>query len=85
MPDAINTLADFQAACEQHDLTHGYSDDGEIRRRGAADLVRIEKAAERLPREEVERIWNAVVDQKLTPDARRLFYWRWPRAASQDQ
>lgn len=73
----IKTLEDFREACAHHDLTHGYSDDSRYYRAGAADLERIQKAAEQFPREDVERIWNEMVDQKLVPVARAQFYWRW--------
>lgn len=75
----IETLDEFREACARHDLTHGYSDDGAVYRRGSEDLDRIQKAAEKFPREDVERIWNEIVDKKLVEDARKPFYWRWPK------
>lgn len=80
MSEQIATLEDFERACVHHDLTYEYSDDGETWRRGGAQLYRIQEAAKKLPREDVERIWNAVVDTKLVPDARANFYWKWPKA-----
>lgn len=80
MEKEIETLADFEEAVNRHDLTHSYSDDGSVWRRGAADLSRIEKAAARFPREDVERVWNAAVDAKLKEGYREQFYWRWPKA-----
>ena len=77
----INTLDDFRDACTRHDLTYGYSDDGECWRRGSANHDRIRKAADKFPREDEERIWNAIVDQKLVEGAREQFYWRWPKVA----
>lgn len=82
MSDDIETLEDFEAACQGHDLTYGYSDDGECYRRGSANHARIRRAAEKFPREDVERIWNAVVDTKLVDGARQQFYWRWPKPVS---
>ncbi len=80
--DDINTIADFQKAVDQHDLTHAYSDDHEVWRRGSADRDRIRKAADKFPREDVERIWNAMVDGYLVESARSQFYWRWPTIQS---
>ncbi|WP_315792357.1 MULTISPECIES: hypothetical protein [unclassified Bradyrhizobium] len=79
MTDEIKTLEDFERACVAHDLTHGFADDGESWRRGCISEDRIRKAAENFSREDVERIWNAVVDTKLVPEARSQFYWRWPQ------
>lgn len=78
MTTEINTLEDFEQSCKAHDLTYAYSDDGECYRRGRLSEARIEKAADKFKREDVERIWNAVVDTKLVESARSQFYWRWP-------
>ena len=72
----IETLEDFEKACADHDLTYSYSDDGEYWRRGCASHERIRRAATKFPREDVERIWNAVVDTKVIESARSQFYWR---------
>lgn len=72
----IRTLEEFEEAVNRHDLTHTYSDDGEVWRRGSADLDRIRKAAELFPVEDVTRIWNAAVDKKLVEECRAQFYWR---------
>ncbi len=74
----INTLADFERACADHDLTYSYSDDGEYWRRGLSSHKRIQAAASKFERADVERIWNAVVDTKVIESARQQFYWRWP-------
>jgi hypothetical protein len=76
----ISTIEDFQQAVDRHDLTHAYSDDHSVYRRGAADYDRIHKSAAKFPREDVERIWNAMVDRSLVESARAQFYWRWPKA-----
>ncbi len=81
MSDEINTIEEFQRAVAGHDLTYAYSDDHSVWRRGSADHDRIRKAAEKFPREDVERIWNAMVDGFLIESARAQFYWRWPSAA----
>lgn len=77
----IATLEDFERACQRHDLTYSYSDDGRWWRAGLESERKIQEAAKKFPREDVERIWNAVVDTKLVPEAREQFYWRWPQAA----
>jgi hypothetical protein len=74
-------LADFETMVTNHDLTYSYSDDGEVYRRGQRRYDEIRKAAETLPREDVERIWNAVVDTKVIEAVRSQFYWRWPDRA----
>lgn len=81
MDNDINTIEDFEKACASHDLTYSYSDDGDVWRRGSADYARIRKAADKFPREDVERIWNGMVDRQLIEGAREQFYWRWPKAA----
>jgi hypothetical protein len=47
--------------------------------RGSAHYAKIRKAADSLPREDVERVWNAMVDKRLIEDVRPQFYWRWPQ------
>jgi hypothetical protein len=78
MSDEISTLEDFERACVSHDLTFSYSDDQEWWRRGWASHERIRKAAEKFAPEDVERIWNGVVDRKVVESGRSQFYWRWP-------
>lgn len=72
------TLEEFEQEVNRHDLTHSYSDDHNVWRRGSDHYDKIRKAAENLPRDDVERIWNAMVDKRLLPDYRRQFYWHWP-------
>ncbi len=81
MAEDIKTLEEFEIACKAHDLTYSYSDDGRWWRAGLASHERIRKAAEQFLREDVERVWNAVVDTKVIPEAASQFYWRWPAAA----
>ena len=76
------TVNEFEEMVRRHDLTHMYSDDGDVWRRGNANLQEIREAAQRLPREDVERIWNTIVDSKLIDSARSQFYWRWPADSS---
>ena len=75
----ILTLADFEAACANHDLTYSYSDDNRYWRAGRESEQRIKRAAKKFPREDVERIWNAMVDEKINPNLRDHFYWKWPQ------
>ncbi len=79
MTKEIKTLEDFERACIAHDLTYGYSDDPRWYRAGCDSEDRIRKAAEQFPREDVERIWNKMVDTKVVEGARSNFYWRWPK------
>lgn len=59
-----------------HDLTHEYSDDPSVYRRGSRDLDEIKALAKDLPRDEVVKIWNAEVDRKLKEGFREPFYWK---------
>lgn len=70
------TLEEFRAMCQRHDLTYDYSDDHSVWTRGGQSLAKIHEAAKLLPKEDVARIWNEVVDTKLIPDARQQFYWK---------
>lgn len=70
------TLEEFKTRVEQHDLTHEYSDDSRVWQAGANDYRAIVNLAEQLPRAEVVKIWNAVVDSKLVPAARSEYYWK---------
>ena len=77
------TLEEFEQEVSRHDLTYSYSDDHSVWQRGSAHYDKIRKAAESLPREDVERIWNAKVDSYLVEGARKQFYWRWPDRSPQ--
>lgn len=70
------TLDEFEVMVKRHDLTYDYSDDGSVWRSGLAQEQAIIKAAKEFPIEDVERIWNAMVDSKLIEGARENFYWR---------
>lgn len=74
----MSKLEEFTKLVNGHDLTYSYSDDGGVWRRGQAQRDAIRELAKELPREDVERVWNAMVDRSLVPDAREPFYWRWP-------
>ena len=68
--------AEFLAACIEHDLTHMYSDDGEVWRRGCRSLANVHRMGRALGSpERMKAIWDAVVDTKLVPSARGQFYW----------
>lgn len=69
-------LEKFKTLVKNHDLTFGYSDDGSVYRRGSESLGEIKRIASTLPREEVVRIWNEVVDSKLAVGFRETFYWK---------
>lgn len=78
----MDKIEEFTKLVDQHDLTYDYSDDGAVWRRGCAQKDAIRALAQELPREDVERIWNAKVDRYLVEDARAPFYWRWPQQQS---
>ena len=79
------TLEEFEKEVNHHDLTYSYSDDHSVWSRGAAHYDKIHKAAMTLPRDDVERIWNAMVDRRMQPDYRRQFYWYWPVTQKETQ
>lgn len=68
------TLDEFHKMVAQHDLTHMYSDDASVYRRGSAELSKIMEAAKQFPREDAVRIWNSEVDRKLHDGTG--FYWK---------
>jgi adenine deaminase len=76
MSNTMVTLAEFEQMVAAHDLTHAYSDDHEVWRRGHQSLARINDAAKYLNRTDVVRVWNANVDRQLADGAREPFYWR---------
>lgn len=63
--------------CEAHDLTFEYSDDWRVWKKGCISLDLVRAQAALLPsKAEASRIWNAVVDRKITQaDERARFYW----------
>ena len=69
------TLDEFRKLCENHDLTYSYSDDNRYYEAGRRQYSEITSAAKQLPRADAVRIWNEVVDRKLKPEGRGLFYW----------
>lgn len=66
----------FEQLVRAHDLTYDWSDDSTKWRAGDNEYRAIQKLAMDLPRKEVVRIWNAVVDEKIRPETADLFYWR---------
>jgi hypothetical protein len=72
----MSEIEKFKTMVKNHDLTFSYSDDGEVYRRGSESLSKIKKIAETLPREEVVRVWNEIVDGKLAVGFRETFYWK---------
>jgi hypothetical protein len=72
----MTTLKEFEDRVKSHDLTHAYSDDHRAWQHGDFDLREIKKMAEELPRADVIRVWNAMVDSKLMENARSSFYWK---------
>ena len=70
------TIEEFETMVANHDLTYSYSDDHSCWRHGQDQYDRISEAAKQFPENDVERIWNKYVDQKLVEHARSTFYWR---------
>ena len=74
--DLEKKLDEFKRLVAQHDLTYEYSDDSRYYNAGRQSYSKIRALADQLPEEETKRIWNAMVDRKLVPNAREQFYWR---------
>ena len=66
----------FREMCKRHDLTFDYSDDSAVWRAGRDSLARIREAAKQLDRATAVRIWNEVVDEKMTVHNAAEFYWK---------
>jgi len=77
--DGANIAAVFATLVQHHDLTWDFSDDAQARRRGQAELKTIREMARDLPKEDVTRIWNTMVDRSLIPEGRQGYYWRDPQ------
>lgn len=69
-------MANFETMVRVHDLTHEYSDDGEVWRKGHEAFQEIKRKARELDREFVRKVWNDQVDKKIVPAGRKDFYWR---------
>lgn len=67
---------EFEEMVRKHDLTYFYSDDRRSYHAGKASLARIEEAARSLPREVAVRIWNKVVDEKVSDPYRASLHWK---------
>jgi hypothetical protein len=67
---------EFRGLCERHDLTYAFSDDHRLWRAGVVTHDEVKAAAAMLPRDVAVRVWNEVVDQKILPGSREMFYWK---------
>ena len=68
-------LTAFTKLVLAHDLTYEYSDDHRAYSNGLYSYAAICKAARDLKKADANKIWNAVVDQKVVEKARDQFYW----------
>lgn len=68
-------IKEFEKMVNGHDLTYSYSDDSSVYRNGVHQENRIKEAAKQFPIDDVKRIWNEMVDNKLIESARKPFYW----------
>ena len=73
---SLNEIKDFEKMCERHDLTFQMSDSGATFKRGSEQLAKIFAKAKLIGEETAERIWNEIVDSKMTEDSREMFYWK---------
>jgi hypothetical protein len=72
----MTTLKEFEEMVRRHDLTYEWSDDHSCWKSGQFSYNRIRQAAAELPQEDVVRIWNEVVDEKVSEFSRSMFYWK---------
>ncbi len=70
------TFDEFTNLVNHHDLTFEYSNDHSVWLRGSAELAKIKAEAKNFPIEDVKRVWTAMVDKFLVPEARENFYWK---------
>ena len=68
--------SDFESMCHHHDLTYMYSDDGGVWRLGEESFEKIRTIAKTMDREEVKKIWNKIVDEKINTPYQTPFYWK---------
>jgi hypothetical protein len=73
---ATAMLRAFEALVRSHDVSYNYSDDGCVWRRGQAQRDKILEMAKELPAEEVERIWNARMDEFFIEEEAPRWYWK---------
>jgi len=72
--ELINNVEEFKRLVRQHDLTHMYSDDYSVCRRGRDELNKIIELSKKIPRQTAVNIWNDNVD-KITSYG-SYFYWK---------
>jgi len=65
----------FRAMCKAHDLTYTFSDDHRIWMGGLQSYKSIRAAADELGSDIANKIWNEVVDEKISEESRERFYW----------
>ena len=65
----------FRAMCRQHDLTYMYADDSRDWRHGCATMAAIHMAAKELSDGVAAKIWNEVVDEKVSSENASKYYW----------
>lgn len=68
------TEQDFINMVNAHDLTYGYSDDPGVYRLGSYSEMKIREAAKQFDKEFVNRVWNEMVDTKISEGHRETFY-----------
>ena len=71
----MDKIEQFTQLVKAHDLTYDWSDDSTKWRAGDNEYRAIQRLAMELPRLEVVRIWNSVVDEKIRPELTHQFYW----------
>jgi hypothetical protein len=68
------TLKEFEELVANHDMSYAYSDDHRCYTNGHLQYRNIMREAEKLPHEDVVRIWNAQVEKNFTERAWTTFY-----------
>jgi len=65
---------EFRKRCKSHDLTYAFSDDHRKWRAGETSWASINELSKWLAPDDCSRIWNEIVDTKISPDGREQFY-----------
>ena len=69
------TQKQFKEMCRKHDLTYSRSDDFRYYQKGFKSYQAIVEAANELGHDVAAEIWNEVVDETMSEESRKDWYW----------
>jgi len=76
--NSVEKLAAFAELTEQYDIDAWASDDHRAYTRHRAHMAAVRRAAKELPRDDVKRIWDSMINRKMlsaSPEYRQEYYW----------